>query len=332
MKGSYTLLRMVLMLSPTKALRLLETHQGPRSTTGAADNDSTPPSSESDGNEAESEPDASTQEGLSPTDRHNINSPNSDRPVTEERLSPADKHNMTGPNSDRPITSIPFVEWPDEVRQQMLISILVKDDESIIPYYHQGSVEGNREETREPNYDITMLLATAGEPRLYQQALEVFYSKNVWEFRNPRAAQWWLKKLGTKVALLRHINIDLTQGVWGPGSTPLEKLWYMLIVWMKPRVRLDTIKVSFKQWDHALVHNSNEPPTEFFPVAESRLGVWSTLLSFRGLNSAEVSPGPFVPYDYAAALARTMVLPENQADAGAECLERRWRKRIYPDT
>ncbi len=292
------------------ALRLVESHQGPRFTAGAADDDSTPPSSESDGNEADSEPDASTEEGLSPADRHNIN----------------------GPNSDRPITSIPFVEWPDEVRQQMLISMLVKDDGSIIPYYHQGSVEGNWEETRKPNYDITMLLATAGEPRLYQQALEIFYSKNVWEFGNPRVAQWWLEKLGTKVALLRHINIGLTQGVWGIGSTPLEKLWYTLIAWMKPRVRLDTIKVSFEKWDHALVHNRNEPPTEFFPVAESRLGVWSTLLSFRGLKSTDISPGPFVPYDYTAALARTMVLPGNHVDVEAECLRREWCKQVYPDT
>ena len=291
-------------------LRLHEANQGPRPTAGAADNDSTPPRSETDGNEADSEPDASTEDCLSPADRHSIN----------------------GLNSDRPITSLPFVEWPDEVRQQMLISILVKDDESIIPYYHQGSVEGNWEETRKPNYDITMLLATAGETRLYQQALETFYSKNVWEFKNPRVAQWWLNKLGTKVALLRHLNIELTQGVWGIGSTPLEKLWYILIVWMKPRVELHTIKVSFERWDHALVNNRNEPPTEFFPVAESRLGVWSTLLSFQGLNSSDVSSGPFVPYDYAAALARNMVLPENQVDAEAERLKRRWRKQVYPDT
>ena len=291
------------------ALRLVGTHQGPHFTNGATDNDSTPPSSESDGNEANSEPDASTEEGLSPAGRQNIN----------------------GTNSGGPITSLPLVEWPDEVRQQMLISMLVKD-EPIIPYYHQGSVEGTSEETKKPNYDIKMLLATAGEPQLYQQALEIFYSKNIWEFENPRVAQWWLKKLGAKVALLRHINIDLTQGVWGIGSTPLEKLWYMLIVWMKPRVKLYTIKVSFEQWDHALVRNRNVPPTEFFPVAESRLGVWSTLLSFRGLNSTDISAGPFVPYDYADALARTMILPENQADAEAECLKRRWHKQVYPDT
>ena len=265
---------------------------------------------ESDENEAEPKPDASIEERPSPTDRRNIN----------------------GLNSDRPITSLPFVEWPDEVRQQMLISMLIKDDESIVPYYHQGSVEGNREETRKPNYDITILLATAGEPRLYQEALEVFYSQNVWEFRNPRVAQWWLKKLGTKVALLSHINIDLTQGVWGIGSTPLEKLWYMVIVWMKPRVKLHTIKISFENWDHALVHHKSEPPTEFFPVAESRLGVWSTLLSFRGLSDTDIRPGLFVSYEYAAALARTMVLRENQVDAEAERLKRIWRKQVYPDT
>ncbi len=296
-------------MPPTMGHKLLKSHEDDPFTPSEAENDSAALRSETDKNEVESKPDAST----------------------EERLSAADRQNINGLNSDRPFTSLPFVQWPDEFRQQMLISMLVKDDESIIPYYHQGSVEGNQEETRKPNYDITILLATVGEPRLYQEALQVFYSQNVWEFRNPRVAQWWLKKLGTKVVLLRHINIDLTQGVWGIGSTPLEKLWYMLIVWMKSRVKLDTIKVSFEKWDHALVHHKNEPPTKFFPVAESRLGVWSTLLSFRGLSDTYITPGLFVSYDYAAALARTMMLRENQVDAEAERLERRWRERGYPD-
>ena len=294
-------------MSSTMALKIVGTHQNGFLPAGAADNDLTPPHSETDGNEADSEPDASTEKGLSPTDRHNIN----------------------GPNPDRPITSLPFVEWPDEVRQQMLISMLVKEDDSIIPYYHEGSVEGTRDETKKPNYDITMLLATAGDPRLYQQALEIFYSQNVWEFRNPRVALWWLLKLGTKVALLRHINIHLTQGWWGIGSTPLEKLWYILIVWMKPRVELSTIQVSFKQWDHAVVHPKEEPPRKYFPVAESRLGVWSTLLSFRGLNVVDIAPGPFVPYKYAAALARSMLLIGDQVDPEAERLKRIWRKQVY---
>ena len=276
--------------------------------TCTADNDSLSSSSESDGNEADSEPDASTEEGLAP----------------------ADKHNIIGPNSDRPITSLPFVEWPDEVRQQMLISVLVKEDESIIPYYHEGSVEGDSEETKKPNYDIAMLLATAGEPRLYQEALEIFYSRNVWEFKNPRVALWWLKKLGTKVAMLRHINIELTQGRWGIGSTPLEKLWYILIVWMKPRIELHTIEVSFEKWDYALVHRNDEPPAKYFPVAESRLGVWSTLLSFRGLKTADIAPGPFVSYGYAVVLSRSMILIGNQVDAGAQRLKRRWRRKVYP--
>ena len=279
--------------------------------TCTADNDLTSSSSESsDGDEADSEPDASTEEGLAP----------------------ADKHNIIGPNSDRPITSLTFVEWPGEVRQQMLISMLVKEDESIIPYYHEGSVEGDSEETKRPNYDIAMLLATAGEPRLYQEALEIFYSRNVWEFKNPRVAPWWLKKLGSKVALLRHINIELTQGRWGIGSTPLEKLWYILIVWMKPRVNLHTIRVSFEKWDYGLVHRNDEPPAKYFPVAEARLGVWSTLLSFRGLKTTDIARGPFVPYHYAAALSRSMVLTRNQVDAEAQRLKRKWRKHVYRDT
>lgn len=312
-------------MSPTRILRIVGTHHNSLLPAGAADNDLTPlhrctngaadkglspPCSENDGNDAHSESDASTDEGLSHADRHNINAP----------------------NFDRPITSLPFVEWPDEVRQRMLVSILVREDEPIIPYYHEGSVKGYIEEPKNPNYDITMLLATAGEPWLYQQALEIFYGQNVWEFRNPRVALWWLKKLGTKVALLRHINIHLTQGWWGIGCTPLEKLWCILIVWMKPRVRLHTIEVSFEQWDHALVHRHAETPTKYFPVAESRLGVWSTLLSFRGLNYTNITAGPFVPYEYAAALSRSMLLVGSQVDTEAERLKRRWCRQVYRDT
>ena len=307
------------------ALNVLGTEQGLFPSNGAADNDLPPlrrfptgaadsysmsSSSETDGDEADSEPDASTEEGLSTTGGNSTN----------------------GPNSDRPITSLPFVEWPNEIRQQMLISVLVKEDDSIIPYYHEGSVEGDSEETKKPNYDIAMLLATAGEPRLYQEALEIFYSRNVWEFKHPRVALWWLKKLGTKVALLRHINIELTQGRWGIGSTPLEKLWYIIIVWMKPRVKLYTIRVSFEKWDYASVHRNNEPPAKYFPVAQARLGVWSTLLSFRGLRTTDIARGPFVPYKYAAALSRSMILIGNQVDAEAQRLKRIWRKRVYPDT
>lgn len=279
---------------------LLTTHQDHLFTTCEADNDSTPSHSETDQNmEADSTPDTSTD--------------------------------INGPKSEGPMTSLPFIEWPDKVRQLILENILLQEDEPIIPYYHEGSVEGNSEETKRPNYDITMLLATAAEPRLYHETLRIFYGQNVWKFRNPRVAQWWLKKLGTKVALLRHIDICLNQGIWGPGSTPLEKLWYMLIVWMKPRVKLDTIKVSFEKWDHANVRSHDKPPSELFPVAESRLGVWSTLLSFRGLNETDITPGPFVLHDYAAALARTMVLPANQVDAEAQRLKRKWRRKVYPD-
>ena len=288
----------------------LRTHEDHLFTTGEADNDSTPSHSEADETiEVDSTPDAKT----------------------EERLSPIDKHNINGPKSDRPITSLPFVEWPNKVRQRILKDILLREDEPIVPYYHEGSVEGNSEETRRPNYDITMLLATAAEPQLYHETLNIFYGQNVWEFRDPRLAQWWLKKIGTKVALLRHIDIDLTQGIWGPGSTPLERLWSMLIVWMKSRVKLDSINISFENWDHANVSCYKKPPSDIFTVAESRLGVWSTLLSYRGLNQTDITPGPFVPYDYAAALARTMVLPEGQVDAEAERLRRMWRRKVYPN-
>ena len=297
-------------MSPTRAHWIVGDHQDGFLPTGAADNDLTPPRADTDGNGADSEPDASTEEGLSPTDRHNV----------------------YGPSSNRPITSLPFVEWPNEVRHQMLISMLVKEEEPIIPYYHEGSVEGTREETKKPNYDIAMLLATAGEPELYQQALEIFYSQNIWEFRNPRVALWWLKKLGNKAALLRHINIYLTQGWWGIGSTPLEKLWYILIVWMKPRITLATIHVSFQQWDYAVVHPKEEPPMKYFPVAEARLGVWSTLLLFRGLNVVDITPGPFVPYKYAAALVRSMILVGNHVDSEAERLRRRWHRQVYLGT
>ena len=292
------------------ALKIVGTHQNTSLPAGTADNDLTPPYLETEGNETVSESDTSTERGFSPADRHNINAP----------------------YSDRPITSLPFIEWPNGVRQQMLISMLVKEGEPIIPYYHEGSVEGTRDETKNPNYNITMLLATAGSPQLYQQALETFYSQNVWEFRNPRVALWWLKKLGTKATLLRHINIHLTQGWWGIGSTPSEKLWYILLVWMKPRVTLSTIHVSFAQWDHAVVHPKEEPPMKYFPVAETRLGVWSTLLSFRGLNVVDVTPGPFVPNKYAAALVRSMILVGDQVDAEAERLRRRWRRQVYLGT
>ena len=248
---------------------------------------------------------------------------------TEESPSPIEKDNLSGPQSDRPMTSLPFVEWPDIIRRQILKNILLKKGDSIIPYYHEGSVEGSAEETKLPNYDITMLLATASEPRLYEEALKIFYGKNIWEFRNPRVAQWWLKKLGTKVALLRHIEIYLTQGVWGPGETPVEKLWYMLIVWMKPRVKLDTIEVSFANWNHANIRIHDKPPAAIFSHAEARFGVWSTLLSFREVGGTSIIPGAFVPKDYAAALADTMILKEGEDDAEAERLRKKWHKRVY---
>ena len=289
----------------------LGTHEDHLFTTAESEDDSTPSHSETDESiEADSTPDANIGESLSPIDKHNIDSP----------------------KSDRPITSLPFVEWPDIIRQQILKEILVNEDEPIIPYYHEGSVEGNSEETRRPNYDITMLLATAAEPQLYQETLNIFYGQNVWVFRNPRVAQWWLKKIGTKIALLRHIDIHLTQGIWGPGSTPLERLWYMLIVWMKPRVKLDSIDISFEKWDHANIRSHDKPPLAVFPHAESRFGVWSTLLSFRGLNETDITNGPFVPYEYCAALARAMVLKEGQqVDVEAERLRRKWRRKVYPD-
>ena len=297
---------------PSMETGFLRIHEDHLFTNGDADNESTPSHSESDESiEPDSTPDANT----------------------EESPSPREKHNLSGPKSDRPMTSLPFVEWPDIIRRQILKEILLKKGESIIPYYHEGSVEGNSEETKLPNYDITMLLATASEPRLYEEALTIFYGQNIWEFRNPRVAQWWLKKLGAKVALLRHIEIYLTQGIWGPGGTPVEKLWYMLIVWMKPRVKVDSIEVSFEKWNHANIRIHDKPPAAIFSHAEARFGVWSTLLSFREVGGVSITPGAFVLKDYAAALANTMILKEGDDDAEAERLRKKWRKRVYgPDT
>ena len=289
----------------------LRIHEDHLFTNGDADNESTPSHSETDESiEADSTPDANL----------------------EESPSPIEKHNLNRPKSDRPISSLPFVEWPDIIRRKVLKHILRREGESIIPYYHEGSVEGDSEETKLPNYDITILLATAPEPRLYEEALKIFYGQNIWEFRNPRVAQWWLKKLGNKVALLRHIEIYLTQGIWGPGGTPVEKLWYMLIAWMKPRVKLDSIEVSFEKWNHANVRIHDKPPAAIFSHAEARFGVWSTLLSFREVGGTLITPGAFVPRDYAAALAHTMILKEGDNCAEAERLRKKWRKRVYgPD-
>ena len=214
------------------------------------------------------------------------------------------------------LTRLPFVDWPETVRQRMLYLMLVNEDQVIIPTYYQGCIEGSVAETENKNYDIPMLLATAGNRPLYEEALTVFYGENIWGFRNPRIARWWLEKLGAKVALLRHVEIELTPGVWGPGHTRLEKLWLLLLQWMKPRVMLDSMVVSFEKWN-------NDPFQDYEPcIDQSRLGVFRTLLTFRGLKQADVFPGKYVPIEYTCALESSMVLQAGQVDELAEELSR----------
>lgn len=209
-----------------------------------------------------------------------------------------------------------FLDCPDDVYKLILHFALVRDrDRTIVPYYNANSVELDEPDKEYQNIDISLLVATAGNNVLYEAALTALYGGNRFDFQEPRVMLWWLKRIGdNSVSKLRKVRLGIIQGEhqfrgYTIPDVRIEKLWYDTLVWFKPRQRLTEIFINLAPWTISRWTKDGWEEAEADEMAP-KYGVYRTLLSFRGLDSAIVNPGPFVDAGAARILEEAMTLPQ----------------------
>jgi len=197
---------------------------------------------------------------------------------------------VEGPSNNKgALQPFRFPDCGENVRQLILKHALVKPYEIIAPYYNATSVEVEKPYMEWEDFDISLLLAAAGNRALYEEMLTALYGKNCFEFSDPKLMLWWLKRIGdNNVSRLRDIRIYFNKGEYDDLALPVrvEKIWYSVVVYLKPRHQLQRLGASFSKWEHT---GEEEPD-----ITNPRLGVYRTLFSFRGLVTAQVVPGGFV--------------------------------------
>ena len=227
------------------------------------------------------------------------------------------------PTNYNPKKPFRLLDCEDSVRQRIFQHILTSPD-PITPYYYEGSAEGTAQQVERENYPIPMLVALAGKANkcFYDEARDILYGWNTWDFTDPEVSLWWLKQIKDNVNSIRHMGIHLSQGE-ARFNVRIERKWWSLVNWLKPRQKLDTIYVSFEQWDAKPVEGM--PPNEYPPVNEPRVGTLRTLLAFRGLQRAEVVGCAFFGTKDALLLEKAMCLSEGQYDIDVEVRDRQLR-------
>ena len=240
----------------------------------------------------------------------------SPRPTAQ---SPADPTGYPFKDYD-PNKPFPLLKCDEAVRQRIFQHILT-EPEPIIPYYCEGCVEGTADEVTREDFPIPMLLALAGKDNktYYEEARDIFYGWNRWKLINPRVSRWWLKTIGDNVKSLSNIGIVLSQGSLlngGRKSTCEENLWYDLLAWLKTHHKLSSIWVTFEHWDNRPVEGMH--PDQYPPVRDARIAVVETLLGFRGLELAGITPGPYVHQQDTDLIKRAMELKEGEYDSDVE--------------
>ena len=219
------------------------------------------------------------------------------------KTSPRAHHKTSGP--------FRFLDCEPKVRDVILQHALTQDH-MIEPYYRIGSLElgAKDHDSNEENYDISILLATAGSPTLYDQARTALYGSNHLHFDDPRLLLWWLKAIGSNIRRVRNLSLTLSEGEVLPGdavSIRQEKIWYNALVWLKSRHRLHNLDLDFGGWKF-LKGNRANTDSQIEDSEKARHDVYRTLLKYRELKEVRVEPGPWLKDPYASILERAMSL------------------------
>ena len=222
---------------------------------------------------------------------------------------PRQQGSFTDPNSSKHFR---LFDCEDEDRK-LILHYIMKQDRPIMPHYNAHSVHLDDPNKDLENFDISMLLATAGNAALYDEALTALYGENAFGFQSPRIMQWWMKRIGeNSTRKLRHLIIQFTEGhVPYRGFTiedaREEKIWYDTLSYLKPRQQLEQIFLNFEKWTNGHWEKGRWQKAEDSDL-QLKSRIYHILLTFRGLNSAQVTSENVVTESEAKVLETAMTL------------------------
>ena len=185
-----------------------------------------------------------------------------------------------------------LLSCPDNVIQNILRFILVSNDQ-IQPYWNFGALEVPERESHKENF-ITIPAAFVGNKKLVDEATTILYGENVFKLRRAKVSLWWLKRIGSNVSKIKSLKLSLEEGVMDHFGTRFETLWYSIFLLLQAQHKLQNLKVSFKNWTLRIDNGDGLDPERAAYVWEPRYGIVRTLLSFRGLDKAIVTPGRYL--------------------------------------
>lgn len=216
-----------------------------------------------------------------------------------------------------------FMDCPSNIRDRILQYVLI-DDHVLRPTYHVGSVEVERAHDYRDNYDISMLIATAGNLKLYEEACCTLYGGNVFYFWDPREMLWWVKKIGKNLQKVQILQLELCKGEVPAQMSPVfgEKLWYNAFLWLKSRHKLESLMINFEWWNQNDIREEQD-----LDVLEARKSAYTTLLKYRELRHVEIVPGSQIHEGFASHLVTAMAMKAGESNEDIKEIEHNLRPR-----
>ncbi|KAL9123981.1 MAG: hypothetical protein Q9217_006647 [Psora testacea] len=232
-----------------------------------------------------------------------------------------------------PSQPFPWFQLPADIRHEVLGYLLVSSD-TVRPYFNAGSVRLVEHECRYENIDASLLYTGEKEwnKQWYEDATDVLYGENVFEFKEPRVARWWCERIGRNLKKVKKMVVTLSGGyVQVPTTrkshttndnmynTRNEFLWLKLLHFLRPRHDFFAMHIDFRAWNRLNMRHVRW----WRNCGRWRQEILLCLLQYRGLAAVRVEEGTW--YDTSSSdifrdLERAMMLADGEECAAAEAL------------
>lgn len=192
-----------------------------------------------------------------------------------------------------PELPFPFMDLDAIIRQRILRLLLVRQD-LIAPYYNCCSLMAPAHLVEQENVDLGVLCVCK---TLTAEASSILYGENMFFFKEPAIALWWLERIGSdrsgsNVFKIRGVAFKFNTGDTEPFNTLKETLWLLVVKWLARVQRLDEIWLSFSQW-HTFDWSDFRCMSDFERelAARTRDRIIGHLQRYRGLKTVSITRG-----------------------------------------